>query len=128
MWTNKSEKGENEFIDDEASKADELLRAASVYKKKQTINVGREHKLSETFNPYRKQLSRRDLDKIKVESNDESAKGNAVEATENLLEAATGLNQSQAIGDSVNYGDEPEELDKDAEEKGLPDEQQDFKT
>lgn len=64
MWTNKSEKGHNEFIDDEASKANDLLMAASHYKKKQTMAAGHEHKLSETLNPYRKQLSRKDLDKI----------------------------------------------------------------
>ena len=67
--TNKSEKGNNEFIDDEASKADELLRAASVYKKKQTVGGagGSIYQISESLNPYKKQLSRRDLDKLKLD-------------------------------------------------------------
>lgn len=55
MWTNKSEKGHNELIDDEAHKAVILLNEASQYKKHQhEKEIGEKHRIPESLNPYKK--------------------------------------------------------------------------
>lgn len=53
VWTNRSEKGHNNFIDDEASKADDFLKGVSEYKKKKTTaGSGSEKKIGNSLKPF----------------------------------------------------------------------------
>jgi len=51
MWTNRSEKGRNDFIDDESKKAQDFLQGVTELKKKKTQT---EQKLGSTLNPLKK--------------------------------------------------------------------------
>jgi hypothetical protein len=50
MWTNRSEKGRNDFIDDESKKAQDFLQGVTELKKKTQT----EQKPGSTLNPLKK--------------------------------------------------------------------------